>query len=52
MPRSPSRPAQMCLATRGTLLTSLALRGDSEDHPGLKAVALIERPCLRVGWSR
>jgi len=33
----------MCLATRGTLLTSLARRGDDEDLPVLKVVAPIEQ---------
>jgi len=41
--RGLSSPAQMCPATRGTLLTSLALRGESEDLPGLKVVAPIEQ---------
>ena len=41
----------MCLATRGTLLTSLALRGESEDLPVLKVVAPIEHTVRRSGGA-
>jgi hypothetical protein len=38
----------MCVVTRGTLLTSLALRGDFEDPPGLEAAALVEQTVRSV----